>query len=97
MENQRYKSANAFRRTLEDRLKRMKEEQKTDLARLRKRVAFDRLLARLFDSATSLRHNVGEILFRSTLDESQRPEFQAAGEWQRETQSLDFRFGKIFL
>jgi hypothetical protein len=44
----RYKTARAFRTALEDRLKRISHEQSTDLLRLRREVAFERMLARLF-------------------------------------------------
>jgi hypothetical protein len=43
-----YTSAGAFRRALEERLKRMSMSEQVDLNRLRRQVAFDRLLARLF-------------------------------------------------
>ena len=43
-----YATAGAFRRALEDRLKRIAQEEKVDVNRLRRQVAFDRLLARLF-------------------------------------------------
>lgn len=44
-----YQTATAFRRALEDRLKNMAESGGVPLDRLRRRVSFDRLLARLFD------------------------------------------------
>jgi nucleotidyltransferase AbiEii toxin of type IV toxin-antitoxin system len=44
----RYKTARAFRAALEERLKREARERGTDLMRLRRGIAFDRLLARLF-------------------------------------------------
>lgn len=44
-----YATATSFRRALEDRLKIIAEKQAVPLDRLRRRVAFDRLLARLFD------------------------------------------------
>ena len=47
----RYSSAAAFRRALEDRLKRRALERGEDLGRLRRLVAFDRFLARLFSRA----------------------------------------------
>lgn len=43
-----YASATAFRVALEDRLKRMAQEEKMDLQRVRRQAAFDRLLCRLF-------------------------------------------------
>ena len=46
---QKYKTAADFRRALEDRLKNLSIREKTSLDRVRKRTAFDRLLARLFD------------------------------------------------
>ena len=45
---QKYASAAAFRSALEDRLKRLAQEEKLDLQRLRRQTAFDRLLCRLF-------------------------------------------------
>jgi len=50
MEPKKYGAANAFRRALEDRLKDLAGKEGTDLHRLRRQVAFDRLLARLFSS-----------------------------------------------
>jgi Nucleotidyl transferase AbiEii toxin, Type IV TA system len=43
-----YTTAGAFRRALEERLKRTSMSEEVDLNRLRRQVAFDRLLARLF-------------------------------------------------
>lgn len=43
-----YTTAGAFRRALEERLKRTSMSEQVDLNRLRRKVAFDRLLARLF-------------------------------------------------
>jgi len=48
----RYQTARAFRAALEDRLKQLARAQGTDLMRLRREVAFDRLLARLFAHQT---------------------------------------------
>jgi len=48
----RYASASAFRIALETRLKQIAFEEGVDLQRLRRQVAFDRLLARLFQSRT---------------------------------------------
>jgi len=45
-----YATAAALRRALEDRLRQTASTQQVDLARLRRQVAFDRLLARLFHS-----------------------------------------------
>lgn len=45
----RYATPQAFERALSDRLKRQAVEEGVDLDRLRKRVAFERFLARLFD------------------------------------------------
>lgn len=47
-ESSRFATAGAFRRSLEDRLNQTSKNQGTDLNRLRRRVAFERLLARLF-------------------------------------------------
>ena len=44
----RFTTAGAFRQSLEERLKQFAKNQGTDLNRLRRRVAFERLLARLF-------------------------------------------------
>ena len=44
-----YKTTTSFRKALEDRLKNMAEKESVPLDRLRRRVSFDRLLARLFD------------------------------------------------
>ena len=44
-----YLTATAFRKALEDRLKNIAEAEAVPLDRLRRRVSFDRLLARLFD------------------------------------------------
>jgi len=44
----RYGSARAFRQALESRLKRLAEAENADIQRLRRQVAFDRLLARIF-------------------------------------------------
>ncbi|MBP9128462.1 MAG: hypothetical protein KBG07_06810, partial [Elusimicrobia bacterium] len=45
-----YNSATAFRNALEERLKIISRNEKTDLQRLRKKVAFDRFLTRLFQT-----------------------------------------------
>lgn len=44
----KYASATAFRVALEDRLKRLAQEESLDLQRMRRQAAFDRLLCRLF-------------------------------------------------
>src|SRR5262245_40787091 len=44
----RYQTARAFRAALEERLNQLAREWGNDLMRLRRQVAFDRLLARLF-------------------------------------------------
>ena len=46
-----YASPAAFRRALEDRLARLSTQEATDLSRLQKRIAFERLLVRLFSGA----------------------------------------------
>lgn len=51
MEPKRYSTAAAFRRALEDRLQDIARKESVDLQRLRRQVAFDRLLARLFQAA----------------------------------------------
>lgn len=48
-----YDNAVAFRKALEDRLKKIAREQSIPLDRLRRRVTFDRFLARLFESNTT--------------------------------------------
>ena len=45
-----YRSAMAFRSALETRLKNISKEKNIDIQRLRRQVAFDRLLSRLFES-----------------------------------------------
>ncbi len=47
-ESRQFRTAGAFRRSLEDRLNQISKNQGTDLTRLRHRVVFERLLARLF-------------------------------------------------
>jgi hypothetical protein len=54
MEPKRYATAAAFRRALEDRLQDITRKESVDLQRLRRQVAFDRLLARLFQAAQPL-------------------------------------------
>ena len=51
MEPKRYATAAAFRRALEDRLQDIAGKESVDLQRVRRQVAFDRLLARLFHAA----------------------------------------------
>jgi hypothetical protein len=51
MAPKRYATAAAFRRALEDRLQDIAGKEGVDLQRLRRQVAFDRLLARLFQAA----------------------------------------------
>lgn len=48
MESKKYATAGAFRRALEDRLQAIAKKEGVDLQRLRRQVAFDRLLVRLF-------------------------------------------------
>ncbi|HEY7098935.1 MAG TPA: nucleotidyl transferase AbiEii/AbiGii toxin family protein [Terriglobales bacterium] len=48
MPSTKYKTARAFRKALEERLKRISLADQVDLSHLRCRVSFDRLLARLF-------------------------------------------------
>ena len=50
MEPKKYATAAAFRRALEDRLQDIARKEGVDLQRLRRQVAFDRLLARLFQA-----------------------------------------------
>ena len=47
-----YATAGAFRRALEERLKRTAQADQIDINRLRRQVAFDRLLARLFQESS---------------------------------------------
>lgn len=49
IDSKKYEDANAFRKALEDRLKNIAREQAIPLDRLRRRITFDRFLARLFD------------------------------------------------
>ena len=69
-----YATAGALRRALEDRVKRIAHEEKVDVNRLRRQVAFDRLLARLFlpDQAWVSKGGYAlELLFdtaRATID-----------------------------
>lgn len=49
IDSKKYEDANAFRRALEDRLKNIAREQSIPLDRLRRRITFDRFLARLFN------------------------------------------------
>jgi hypothetical protein len=51
-----YKTAGAFRAALETRLQLRAHEEKTDLQRLRRQVAFDRFLARLFPGGGQAEH-----------------------------------------
>src|SRR5271155_4340026 len=51
MEPKKYATAAAFRRALEDKLQDIAGKEGVDLQRLRRQVAFDRLLARLFQAA----------------------------------------------
>jgi hypothetical protein len=51
MEPKKYATSAAFRRALEDRLQDIAGKEGVDLQRLRRQVAFDRLLARLFQAA----------------------------------------------
>ena len=51
MDPKRYATAAGFRRALEDRLQDIARKEGIDLQRLRRQVAFDRLLARLFQAA----------------------------------------------
>jgi nucleotidyltransferase AbiEii toxin of type IV toxin-antitoxin system len=53
MKSKNYATAAAFRRALEDRLKSISKNEDVDLQRLRRQVAFDRLLARLFYTGKS--------------------------------------------
>ena len=54
MEPKKYATAAAFRRALEDRLQDIAGKESVDLQRLRRQVAFDRLLARLFQGKQPL-------------------------------------------
>lgn len=50
MEPKKYATATSFRRALEDRLQAIAKKEGVDLQRVRRQVAFDRLLARLFQA-----------------------------------------------
>jgi hypothetical protein len=54
MEPKKYATAAAFRRALEDRLQDIAGKESVDWERLRRQVAFDRLLARLFQAGQPL-------------------------------------------
>jgi hypothetical protein len=67
----KYATAAAFRRALEDRLQDIAGKESVDLQRLRRQVAFDRLLARLFHAAqprtlSQGRERMGHLLRRLT-------------------------------
>jgi hypothetical protein len=51
-EPKKYTTAGAFRRALEEHLKRTSQTDQTDINRLRRQVSFDRLLARLFHNGS---------------------------------------------
>jgi hypothetical protein len=53
VDSKKYEDANAFRRALEDRLKNIAREQSVPLDRLRRRITFDRFLARLFNKSNT--------------------------------------------
>lgn len=53
MKAKKYENPKAFRTALEDRLNRISKSQGTDILRLRRQVAFDRLLARIFSNPSS--------------------------------------------
>jgi hypothetical protein len=55
-EAKQYKTAGAFRVALETRLRTRARDEKTDLQRLRRQVAFDRLLARLFSKGPAAKY-----------------------------------------
>jgi hypothetical protein len=52
-EPKKYTTAGAFRRALEERLKKTSQTEQTDINRLRRQVSFDRLLARLFHDGSA--------------------------------------------
>jgi hypothetical protein len=54
MNPKHYTSSAALRRALEDRLQKMARDERLDLQRLRRQVAFDRLLCRLFHAPDSI-------------------------------------------
>jgi hypothetical protein len=53
MKSKKYDNPKAFRAALEDRLNRISKSEGTDILRLRRQVAFDRLLARVFSSPSA--------------------------------------------
>jgi Nucleotidyl transferase AbiEii toxin, Type IV TA system len=55
-EAREYKTAGAFRAALEARLQSRAHDERTDLQRLRRQVAFDRLLARLFPKRSEVKY-----------------------------------------
>lgn len=68
----RYASGSAFRNALEERLRKLSLETDTPLSRLRKTVAFDRLLARLEVGAPGVWALKGGLALQVRLDERSR-------------------------
>src|SRR6266849_9743908 len=66
-EVKQYKTAGAFRTALETRLQTRAQEERTDLQRLRRQVAFDRFLARLFpkESTGTYERYAASLIFLS--------------------------------
>ena len=62
----KYKSATDFRNSLEQRLKTIAKETGQDLQRIRRKVAFDRLLARIFQ------HGEGSQFLAEKLDDQRK-------------------------
>lgn len=79
----KYRSGGAFRRALETRLRNQSLESNVPLIRLRKMVAFDRLLARLMASQPELWVLKGGLALQLRL-----------GERARTTKDIDLLFGE---
>ena len=69
-EVKQYKTAGAFRTALETRLQTRAQVERTDLQRLRRQVAFDRFLARLFPKGKKEKHVIAprSMKMRGYLD-----------------------------
>jgi hypothetical protein len=83
-EHKTYTTAGAFRRALEERLKKTSQTDQTDINRLRRQVSFDRLLARLFrdDSVPWVLKGglrLGASLQDGTIHGRHRPDYGTSG------------------
>jgi len=77
-----YTTAGAFRRALEERLKRASLTEQIDLNRLRRQVSFDRLLTRLFREESApwvLKGGYAlELRFKAAINGGHRPDVAAS-------------------